>query len=85
MAVENNITLGVKIIIGPQAGACGLPGVTICGSKDSVFEKIVVDREYFEKEKKRCNKLNGNKEGCPLCAADPNCPSSVKNYCPFSE
>jgi hypothetical protein len=85
MAVENNQTVGVKIIIGPQAGACGLLGVTICGSEYPDIEKVVIGREYFEKEKRCCKKLNGEKGGCSLCTADPDNPSSVAKFCPFSE
>ena len=85
MAVENHQTAGVKIIIGPQAGARGLLGVTIVGSEGLGSEKIVLDREYFEKEKKRCKKLNGEKECCALCTADPNCATSVAKFCPFEK
>jgi hypothetical protein len=85
MAVEDNKTAGVKIIIGPHAGACGLLGVTIRGSEVPGVKKVVIDREYFEKEKRRCKKLNGGKIGCPLCTADPNCASSVAKFCPFEE
>jgi hypothetical protein len=85
MAVENKKTVGVKIIIGPQAGACRLTGVTICGCEDPDIEKIVINREYFEKEKGRCKKLNPSPGGCCLCTADPTNPGSVAKFCPFIE
>ena len=85
MKVENNQTVGVKIIIGQQAGACGLPGVKIVGSENPGCEKVVIDREFFEKEKIRCKKLNGEKESCALCTADPSCATSIAKFCPFEE
>jgi hypothetical protein len=87
MAAENQVTRGVKIIIGQKDGACSLVGVTISGSEIPGCKKVISeeDKKFFKEHERLCKKRNGGVGGCCLCTADPTNPESVSRFCPFSD